>query len=574
MSADQPSTEQSRIKELEAELAKYKAREELINKFFGLELYKLGQAFFDKTVLLLAELLEVDYAFIGRLEGLKSVTTTSLCVKGEIAPNFTYELEHTPCSNVIDFGPCIYESGVSQLFPKDELLVQMGVDSYVGVPLFNTDCKPLGILVLLHNKPIRNPKLVESFLLMFAGRASAELEHHDHALELQTRNEQLVIAKQQAEESDRLKTAFLANMSHEIRTPMNAIIGFSSLLEDPENTGEERDEYLSHIKERSEDLLKLVDDVIDLSRIEANAVELTSTPIELIPLLQKAAAQQQKLAARKRTPLRVNLELAPDLPQTVNADKGALNQCLNNLLSNSLKFTDKGSITIAAERNGDTLELSVADTGPGVSPEHAKQIFERFMQADNSATRLHGGSGLGLAITKSLIELMGGQVTVETTDQRESGALFRIHLPINEAENSATQTQSTAPFATQSVKKTKLLVVEDDEFNQVVITKLLQKDGADVSCVASAADALEFCKSNPDTGAVFMDVHMPGGSGLDCTRELKKLYPQLPVIIQSASVFDRDRANAKDAGADAFLAKPMSREALRECLTAIGVNSN
>lgn len=419
-----------RIAQLEKELSRYKTQEELIQKFFSLELYKLGQAFFDKTVQLLAELLEVDYAFIGQLNGLESVTTTSLFAKGEIAKNFTYELADTPCSNVIDTGPCIYEEQVADLFPNDELLTSMGIEGYVGVPLFNSEGSPLGILVLLHSKAIRDPKLAESFLLMFAGRASAELEHYNHARELEQRNAELLEAKQAAEESDRLKTAFLANMSHEIRTPLNAILGFSSLLAEPDTSSEETREYTDLIKTHGESLLLLVDDVITLSRIEAERVQFEPAPLRLRRFLQETLDSFHDKAAEKSEALQLQLQTAEDLPETFVVDPHYFGQCLRRLLSNAIKFTSSGTITLSCKRSETDLIFAVADTGPGVNEEVADLIFKRFTQAENGPTRTHGGSGLGLAITKSLVEKMGGQITVETTSQRDTGALFEIRLPV------------------------------------------------------------------------------------------------------------------------------------------------
>ncbi len=578
--SDQPLKETQSTSQLEIELASYKEREGLINKFFSLDLYKLGQGFFDKAVELLSHLLGADYAFIGRLDSEGTVSTISFYACGEIAPNFSYQLEGSPCSNVIEKGACVYPSGVAELFPEDKPLKEMGIESYIGVLLRTTDREPIGILTILSKRPFKNTELAESFLLMFAGRASAEMEHYEYRARLQSQNlslkrqqEDLIEARERAEENERLKTAFLANMSHEIRTPLNAIIGFSSLLRDTQTTPEEHDEYLDHIQVRGGDLLKLVENVIDLSSIEADAVELSISEFHLTEFLEQIRKQFESLAQTSGKDIRISLLLDSELPQTLHADKGRLNQCLTNLLGNALKFTPQGSIKIECCRETDSIRFNIQDTGPGIPLELGEKIFERFMQADNSTTREHGGSGLGLAITKQLVELMGGEISLLDSSPQK-GSVFTFTLPLPLDSNASIPTQHTTKSPDTRAPFKKMLVVEDDQFNRMVLKKLLQAEDATVDCVDNSSDAISFCERHPDLDAVFIDVHMPGGSGLDCTREIKKMRPELPIVIQSASVFDRDRENAKHAGADAFLAKPMSRETLQECLDTLVLEPN
>lgn len=577
--SDQLLKETQCISQLEKELVAYKEREELINKFFSLDLYKLGQGFFDKAVELLSHLLGADYAFIGRLDSEGTVSTISFYACGKIAANFSYQLAGSPCSNVIEKGACVYPSGVAELFPEDKPLKEMGIESYIGVLLRTTDREPIGILTILSKRPFKNTELAESFLLMFAGRASAEMEHYEYRARLQSQNlslkrqqEDLIEARERAEKNERLKTAFLANMSHEIRTPLNAIIGFSSLLRDTQTTPEEHDEYLDHIQVRGGDLLTLVENVIDLSSIEADAVELSISEFHLTEFLEQIRRQFEALAQASGKDIRISLLLDSELPQTLHADKGRLNQCLTNLVGNAFKFTSHGSIKIECCHEADSLRFSIRDTGPGIPLELREKIFDRFVQADNSTTRKHGGSGLGLAITKQLVELMGGQISLLNSSP-QTGSVFTFTLPLPFASNSQGSTKQPAvnsPESGTSFKK--LLVVEDDQFNRMVLKKLLQAEGATVDCVDNPADAISFCEKTDDLDAVFIDVHMPGGSGLDCTREIRKMRPELPIVIQSASVFDRDRENAQQAGADAFLAKPMSRETLQECIQTLRAN--
>lgn len=570
--AKHPSKETRKISKLERELASYKDREELINKFFSLDLYKLGQGFFDKAVQLLSQLIGADYAFIGRLDDEGTINTISFFACGKIAANFSYKLEGSPCASVIEKGACVYPSGVAELFPEDKPLREMEIESYIGVLLRTTTRAPIGILTILSKQPFKNTELAESFLLMFAGRASAEMEHYEYRARLQAQNldlqrqrEELIEARKKAEESDRLKTAFLANMSHEIRTPMNAIIGFSSLLRDTETTPEEHDEYLEYIQSRGGDLLGLVDNVIDLSRIEADAVELDLSECQLEELLRQTREQFERLAQKSGKDITIALQIDPELPSTLHTDKGRLNQCLTNLIGNALKFTEKGIIKIECCKETDTIRFNIHDTGPGISPDFSEKVFERFTQVDSSTTRKHGGSGLGLAITKRLVELMGGEISLREPTKDQIGSVFTFTLPQREKN----KTETEKPSANNNVKEArplKLLVVEDDEFNRMVLTKLLQAEGATVTCVDNPSDAIVFCKNTPDLDAVFMDVHMPEGCGLNCTQELKQIRPDLPIVIQSASVFDRDKENARKAGADGFLAKPMSRDTLQSCL--------
>lgn len=264
------------------------------------------------------------------------------------------------------------------------------------------------------------------------------------------------------------------------------------------------------------------------------------------------ATQYQNLGAQKQEPLQVNLELGPDLPAIINADRECLDQCLSNLLTNTLKFTERGSITLSCHTRGNSLCFEVTDTGPGIASELKNKMLERFVPADNTRTRRHGGPGPGLSITKSLVELMGGEISLETTDDRSHGSLFSFTLPIDEYENTATAKEPSKQKGLEKLTSSELLIVEDDEFNQIVLTKILESEGCRITSVDNAEAAKERCKKTPFPKIVFTDVHMPGTSGLDYTRELKKLCPELPIVIQSASVSDRE--NAKSAGADAFLA--------------------
>ena len=362
-----------------------------------------------------------------------------------------------------------------------------------------------------------------------------------------------------AEESDRLKSAFLANISHEIRTPMNGIMGFSELLKDPHLSGDEQAEYLGLIQQSGDRMLALINDLMDISKIDAREVKLDITETPLNQLLSDLLAFFRLEADKKG--LRITLTKAlPDEQSIINTDSLKLNQIMTNLIQNAMKFTSKGGIDFGYTLNGKMLEFYVIDSGIGIQADKKDKIFERFHQADNSLTRAHEGSGLGLSITKAFVELLGGTIHVDSV--HGAGSTFSFTHPYNpslllQPETSALGTQHSALSFT-------ILIAEDDAVSTLLLKRNLKGENLSILCAENGWEAVELVQHHPEINLVLMDLKMPIMSGYEATKLIKEQRPDLPIIAQSAFTGKEERQKAKEAGCDAFITKPINKSELLE----------
>jgi len=370
-------------------------------------------------------------------------------------------------------------------------------------------------------------------------------------------------AKHQAEEADRLKTAFLANMSHEIRTPMNGILGFAELLRDPELTVKERLAFIEIIIRSGKNLLTIINDIIDISKIEAGLMTIDLTACNLNQVINENLNffSKHDLVLKKELELKCRKQFADESANMVS-DPVRLNQILTNLIGNAVKFTASGHIEVGYRlQDSYTLLLYVKDTGMGIPAEKQTAIFDRFIQADNSHTRQFEGTGLGLAITKALVDLMRGQLWVESNPGE--GATFYITLPYIPIEAKAEVLD--LPAITDRVPdytgKT-ILVAEDVEDNFRFFKSVLQKTNARVVWVKNGREAVDKALSGRPPDLILMDLRMPVMNGYDATREIKKQKPQIPIIAQTAYSLDGDRSKSMDAGCDEYIAKPIDIQQL------------
>ena len=371
----------------------------------------------------------------------------------------------------------------------------------------------------------------------------------------------LIAAKEKAEESDRLKSAFLANISHEIRTPMNGILGFSELLKEPHLSGDEMAEFIDLIQKSGHRMLNLINDLIDISRIDAEEtkVEITETPLN--ELLQDIHAFFKPDALSKGLRLTLTTGLS-DGESLMNTDSGKLTQILTNLVNNALKFTIKGGVDFGYRRKENMLEFYVIDSGIGIPVEMRDKVFDRFQQVDNSLTRGYEGAGLGLSITNSFVKLLGGKIHVESTDG--AGTTFSFTLPYNptQPEHSALSTQPSAlSFC--------ILIVEDDAMSTLLLKKNFKDENFCMHCAENGWEAVEMIRHHPEINLVLMDIKMPVMNGFEATRLIKQQRPDLPVIAQSAFTSKEDRDKAREAGCDDFITKPISKSELLEKMHAL-----
>ena len=383
--------------------------------------------------------------------------------------------------------------------------------------------------------------------------------------------EELVAAKEKAEESDRLKSAFLANISHEIRTPMNGILGFSELLKEPHLSGEEMAEFIDLIQKSGHRMLNLINDLIDISRIDAEEtkVEISETPLN--ELLQEMIAFFKPNALSKGLRLTYTAGLS-DSESLIETDSGKLTQILTNLINNALKFTIKGGVDFGYRKKGNMLEFYVIDSGIGIPAEMQDKVFDRFHQVDNSLTRGYEGAGLGLSISNSFVKLLGGKMLVESTDG--AGATFSFTLPynpVNILESSALQHENSGLCTQHSVRSFCILIAEDDPMSTLLLKRNFKDENFCIYCAENGWEAVELVRHHPEINLVLMDIKMPVMNGYEATRLIKHERPDLPVIAQSAFTSKEDRDKAREAGCDDFITKPISKSELLEKMQALMV---
>ncbi len=361
--------------------------------------------------------------------------------------------------------------------------------------------------------------------------------------------------------SDRHKSSFLANMSHEIRTPMNSIIGFTNMLSSKEISNEMKETFIGHIQTSSEMLLHLIDDIIDIAKIEDGQLKIKKAncyPASLIQSLQ-ATFEAYKNKIEKEN-LSINLIL-PEESIHFRTDEIRLKQILTNLISNAIKFTEEGGIEIGMlVKNQRFIEFYVEDTGIGMQKEDLRTIFDRFKRTAMSEEKKISGTGLGLAIAKNLVELLGGNMWVRSEPGK--GTRFTFDLPyIRVAEEITIQPAIESSLNTNWTGK-KILVAEDDDFSFEFIAQLLSTTGAQVIRANNGREAIEALKFHADVALVLMDLRMPEINGLEATREIKKIHPHLPVIAQTAFAMEGDRNRCIEAGCDDYITKPIHAENL------------
>ena len=373
-------------------------------------------------------------------------------------------------------------------------------------------------------------------------------------------------AMQTAERASKAKSEFLANVSHDVRTPMNGVLAMADLLLTTSLTPDQRD-YTLTIRQSADRQLEILNDLLDTSKIEAGKLLLETVVFSPADLLEQVRLTFSAPAIEKG--LRLELQ-GTALPKAVQGDPLRLGQALSNLVSNAIKFTEKGAVTIDAKAVNDgpktQVLFQVSDTGIGIETNEQSHIFEKFTQADGSTTRRFGGTGLGLSISKSLVELMGGRIQVESTPGRGSRLWFSLELPLAEkmqepskAEDSESQFRSDLP----------VLVAEDNLVNQKVALALLRSFGLRAEIANNGVEALEKCSAK-EYALVFMDCQMPEMDGYEATRQIRQsAKARVPIIALTAGASSTERQMALDAGMDGFVTKPVRRDELARILEPI-----
>ncbi|MBI2191491.1 MAG: response regulator [Planctomycetes bacterium] len=405
-------------------------------------------------------------------------------------------------------------------------------------------------------------------------------------LDLKRSEEELKQARDAALAASRAKSEFLSSMSHEIRTPMNAVLGMAELLSETPLTDEQK-HYLRVLRNGGEALLALIDDILDLSKIEAGRLELEKTNF-CLPSLVKDTVEIVSVRAQRKN-LQLNFSISPELPSVLAGDPVRLRQVILNLIGNAIKFTEKGSVTLAITRDPESdrperLLFSVADTGIGIPEQKQKQLFEKFTQADSSTTRKYGGTGLGLAICRHLVALMGGRIWMESQPGRGSTFSFTAEFqaaaerPVAPgAERAGAETAApasllpTPPDPSQAATiPLRILLVEDSEENVMLFQTFVRKLACQIECAANGQVGVEKFKGGR-FDLVFMDMQMPVMDGYTATREIRvweveKGLDRTPIIALTASALSEDAQRTAQAGCTTHLTKPVRKAKLLETI--------
>lgn len=431
------------------------------------------------------------------------------------------------------------------------ILEPQGVKSLLTVPIMG-DNECIGFLgfdsVRKHHSYTQSE---EQFLSIFA------------QLILNIKNRQilensLVLEKEKAEESDKLKTAFINNISHEVRTPLNAILGFGQFLVGSELSEEERSEFFEHVEKSSNRLMNTVTDYMDMAMLVSNTMKVNKKEFALKPVFETITVKAKQFFLDKSIDFKVEIPIE-SAGLTVNSDPEFMQKIFDKLIENAIKFTKEGSIICGYKIKTEHIEFFVKDTGSGINNDMQELIFEIFRQEDSSMTRGYEGSGLGLTIAKGLVTLLGGQIYVSS--EKGKGSEFKFTIPI---KNSGKSMSPDAIDTTKlkSIKKPLILIAEDDESNYKYLAVALKSTGYNHIHAVNGKEAVDFCRQNLEISIVLMDIKMPLMNGDEATKKIRVFRPELPIIATTAHAQTGDEHRFLEAGCNDYIAKPIKKEKL------------
>jgi PAS domain S-box-containing protein len=378
---------------------------------------------------------------------------------------------------------------------------------------------------------------------------------------IQKINSDLELARLKAEESDRLKTAFLSNMSHEIRTPMNGILGFSELLKEAELTGSQKQKYIDVIQLSGRRMLNIINDLIDISKIESGQMEINIADVNLSQLLDKLYNVFRSEAENKGLEFVCNKNFE-NRSITIATDESKISQVFSNLIRNALKFTRQGRVEFGYVVKKGVPEFFVSDTGIGIPVDLHKVIFERFRQGDNSDKRNYDGSGLGLSISKAFIEMLGGRIWL--VSKPGEGSLFCFTIPLVVSPDHSEKGAASVKTSRNPLRGKTILIAEDDHVSFMFLKEILTRKGATVIHAENGRIAVENVKSSDQIDLVLMDLKMPELDGVEATKQIKKMKPELPVIVQTAYAFAYEKNSKMEMNCNDYVSKPVDRKLLLE----------
>ncbi|WP_461631406.1 response regulator [Labilibaculum euxinus] len=380
--------------------------------------------------------------------------------------------------------------------------------------------------------------------------------------------EALITAKEDAEKSDRIKSTFLASMSHELRTPLNAVIGFSELINENSNM-EDILSFNDIINKSGNNLLALIEDLFDISLIETGDIRIENEPFSIQSMLDEVQfiiKNEQLILGKEEIELKMYVDFG-NINPILNSDQNRIKQVLLNLLKNALKFTQWGSVEFGClesfQNQIPMLKFYVTDSGIGIPPDKQELIFEVFRQVDESKTRIYGGTGLGLTICKRLINLLGGEIWVESEIGKGASFFFTIPVDVDDAKQIHTNGVCQQKL---SLKGKTILIAEDDTSSYSYLVEILSREGAQCIRAKNGREAVNYCKTIEKVDLLLMDINMPVMNGYEATKQIKNIKPELPIIAQTAYAMSGDREKILSTGCDLYLSKPVGKNTLLDAI--------
>jgi len=372
-------------------------------------------------------------------------------------------------------------------------------------------------------------------------------------------HDELVKAKEKAEESDRLKSAFLANISHEIRTPMNGILGFMDLLREPELEEGTKNRYIDIINTSGERLMTTINDIIEISKLEAGQLRIQISNVNAAAVMDYLFGFFKHQADEKGIQLKMNNRLS-GMDAIIKTDRQKLEGVLVNLIRNAIKFTRKGFVEFGNRLEDGQLLFYVRDSGMGIPTDRLEAIFDRFVQADLKLTRPYEGSGLGLSIAKGYTELLGGKIEVESEDGK--GSTFYFSIPFHPAKSSVRKTVAASLSKGKPGGQKLILIAEDDKISNILLEEIFAKGDFTLLHTDKGEDAVKACKEHSDIDLIIMDLRMPGMNGIEATRQIRKFNKKIPILAQTAYAMPGDKESALKAGCNDYISKPIDKQSL------------